>query len=612
MSIYNLSNTRLSRHLIGATLIFFGSGIYSSTTLAASLTLSPGWNLVALPAGVSDNDERVATKFDIDGIYSLFAYIDSEWTSYNRTTARGALGEYTINELAGVGLWIKNEINDPIELTFDGATYNTDFSMLQPGWNLIGLGDSVSTINDLNLALPSDMVPTKIFSFRDNIWENYNYDTERGSLGDATLASDEGVWLFTQKILPITSESSESILEYQLDDTQRYASIRTSDPIISASDMQSLTIEMASTAYTISVPVADNPILYISDRDLNETRAYTSIFNNHRFIVADDGITIPEITIADAEVIEGSGDLMFNVTLSEATERDLSLNYRFDAINATADLDYSLSEGSNEGVATISAGGTETTIVISVLDDEEIEESEQLSLTVTDISGFAFFTDNEDGTAAVGTIIDNDNNLVVQALNDTGITWGGSYATGNSTECIGETVTEQDCSFGRDVEVAAGDRQKIGFGDVGFDWTKISATGEELAADATEWFCIRDNVTGLLWESKTADETIHNKDLTYSWGNWQDLVTATNTENLCGRSNWRVPDINELLSIRHLGIKIGAAIDATAFPNNGRYQYWSSTPYIPTDSYYWYVHFSNGADLEYGSFNSLRVRLVSQ
>lgn len=34
-------------------------------------------------------------------------------------------------------------------------------------------------------------------------------------------------------------------------------------------------------------------------------------------------------------------------------------------------------------------------------------------------------------------------------LNDTGITWGGEYPSGNNTDCTGDTISAQDCSHGR-------------------------------------------------------------------------------------------------------------------------------------------------------------------
>ena len=95
-------------------------------------------------------------------------------------------------------------------------------------------------------------------------------------------------------------------------------------------------------------------------------------------------------------------------------------------------------------------------------------------------------------------------------LNDTGITWGGNYPSGNNAGCTGETIGEQDCSHGRDALAAAGNLTKVGGGMAGFDFTKLDANGNPLANQNQDyptqpWHCVKDNQTGLIWEVKTPD-----------------------------------------------------------------------------------------------------------
>ncbi len=106
-----------------------------------------------------------------------------------------------------------------------------------------------------------------------------------------------------------------------------------------------------------------------------------------------------------------------------------------------------------------------------------------------------------------------------------------------------------------------------------FNYTKISADGEELADNAQTWACVRDNATGLIWEAKTDDGGLHDKDSKYSWYNpnieskgtfrsyeyskWckgsncdtYGFVTAVNNERLCGLNNWRMPEKEELMTL---------------------------------------------------------------
>ena len=51
-------------------------------------------------------------------------------------------------------------------------------------------------------------------------------------------------------------------------------------------------------------------------------------------------------------------------------------------------------------------------------------------------------------------------------------------------------------------------------------YTKLGHGDVELADTATPtggWIMTRDNVTGLIWELKTDDGSVHDKDNTYTW-----------------------------------------------------------------------------------------------
>ena len=48
-------------------------------------------------------------------------------------------------------------------------------------------------------------------------------------------------------------------------------------------------------------------------------------------------------------------------------------------------------------------------------------------------------------------IPDDPDQVRVVKLNDTGVVWGGSFPRGKNASCIGETISQQDCSLGRDL-----------------------------------------------------------------------------------------------------------------------------------------------------------------
>jgi hypothetical protein len=213
-------------------------------------------------------------------------------------------------------------------------------------------------------------------------------------------------------------------------------------------------------------------------------------------------------------------------------------------------------------------------------------------------------------------------------LNDTGIDWGGRYTSGNNSSCSGETIAQQDCSHGRDAQAAAGTLTKVGSGAAGFDFTKLDIDGNALPASATDHRCVRDNHTGLIWEVKTTDGGIHDKDHGYRWGgktdqvtqqarddgwggfynDWDTLIDGSNNGSLCGFNDWRVPTLKELMTITHKGTT-SPSIDSHYFPNTKSHYYWSSLPYAYNSDSAWAVHFATGGDIidSRALYNALRL-----
>lgn len=225
-------------------------------------------------------------------------------------------------------------------------------------------------------------------------------------------------------------------------------------------------------------------------------------------------------------------------------------------------------------------------------------------------------------------------------LNDTGIDWSGSSPTGNSGSCAQSLNSPQDCQQGRDATY-----DDDSDGHAGFSFTKISSSGDELPASASNWACVRDNVTGLLWEAKTDEYandlhyggdtfTWYNSDSTtnggypgvangaaincYGYGagpasycNTEAFIARVNAEGLCGYSDWRLPTREELRSIVDYTPYL-AAIDHTYFPNTDFAPCWSSSPAVGFAGESWGIWFgtSAGGDSSFSHSNLLTVRLV--
>jgi hypothetical protein len=79
-------------------------------------------------------------------------------------------------------------------------------------------------------------------------------------------------------------------------------------------------------------------------------------------------------------------------------------------------------------------------------------------------------------------------------------------------------------------------------------YTKLDTVGNDLDPAATVWAMVRDDVTGLVWEAKTDDGGIHDRDNTYNWSDAESIFIAQlNTDPLFGRhADWRLPTVREL------------------------------------------------------------------
>lgn len=161
------------------------------------------------------------------------------------------------------------------------------------------------------------------------------------------------------------------------------------------------------------------------------------------------------------------------------------------------------------------------------------------------------------------------------ALNDTGITQYGD-AGSNSLTSEPADYPGQDARFGRDAKATAGQLPKVGGGSAGFDFTALDANGQPTtpSSGANPHPCVRDNVTGLVWEVKTADGGLRDRNWSYTWydsnpatnggdagaisgGNCktagrcdtEKYVADVNATQLCGYTGWRMPKLKELESI---------------------------------------------------------------
>jgi hypothetical protein len=233
-------------------------------------------------------------------------------------------------------------------------------------------------------------------------------------------------------------------------------------------------------------------------------------------------------------------------------------------------------------------------------------------------------------------------NLYPGALNDTGITTCGN-AGANSLPCPVPGFSGQDAQYGRDRT-----RSNDANGHAGFNFTKLDVNGNALPANAKSWNCVRDNVTGRVWEKKpkgdgvVGNQGLHDADDSYSWystdaadnngsagypngnscygyngakaGTWcnsQAYVKRVNAQGWCGAKDWRMPSSQELESLVDFSIpEPGPTIDTKYFPDVFVNGHWSSSSDANYSDYVWIVHFIDGNSISVSRNNYYAVLLV--
>lgn len=132
----------------------------------------------------------------------------------------------------------------------------------------------------------------------------------------------------------------------------------------------------------------------------NATNAEIAVDEGIGTILDDDDP--PSITIEDASLIEGNvgtTDLLFTLTLSQISGKDISVDYVTANVTAVAGSDYE----AVSGTVTFAPGETTKNIVVSIIGDTIDEPNETFSVTLTNPVNVLL----EDDTA-IGTIEDDD------------------------------------------------------------------------------------------------------------------------------------------------------------------------------------------------------------
>lgn len=288
----------------------------------------------------------------------------------------------------------------------------------------------------------------------------------------------------------------------------------------------------------------------------------------------------------------------------------------------------------NESSTLVNFSDATAAAATAILPEVDTLTTATLRLTVTDQFG------NSESDTLTITIRD----LPISLMNDTGITTSVNADSTITTPTL--DYAGQDGEIGRDRISSNSALEKAGTGEAAFDFTKLNNLGDEVSPNETNWDCVRDNVTGFIWEVKTDDAGLHDMDNTYSWYdtttstnggadgdengagtsctltncNTSAYISQVNATGLCGFFDWRLPTHNELLSLVHFGHTTEAYIDETYFPNTSADNttptwYWTSVPNVDGNAdgaalSSWAIDFSSGNDNFINKSSAASIRLV--
>lgn len=253
---------------------------------------------------------------------------------------------------------------------------------------------------------------------------------------------------------------------------------------------------------------------------------------------------------------------------------------------------------------TIAPGETSAAFNVEIIDDGDDEVDEAISIR---FSNSLTYVMPANGATALALRIPASDPMVyaldaMRKLNDTGI---AKWANLNTNMATSEPVDAPNDYVRQDASAPQG----------ALSFTKLDANGNADAA-LTQWNCVKDNTTGLIWEAKVASNgELRSQSSTYTWYNNDTLVNGgdagsqgsactagvcntaqyvaeINRQALCGMTGWRLPTIEELRGIADYGwdytrkdaYKASTqqdaiyAVDLAYFSDTYVGGYWSSTP----------------------------------
>lgn len=338
------------------------------------------------------------------------------------------------------------------------------------------------------------------------------------------------------------------------------------------------------------------------------------------------------LTVTDQELATASSDITLTLLAQDETLPEASVNLIRDVfageLQALSGEGASLAPSASPFSATWSSSSSATINDVNEFDTYAIAPLLNEDTEVT----YALSVEDSFGNIATAQSSAMVYAPIVRTVNDTGV-----QVFANETSVFSTYQTDfagQDADFGADQQSQSGQVSKVGDGEAGFDFTRLDNNGDIIDNPSFEFTCVRDNTTGLIWQTKTTGDTSSSAyvEQIFTWyseednGNFegslneastscnvssgqcntQAYLDQINAQGMCGFYDWRLPNIREMQSIVHYGKTSTPLVDTEFFPywgtaSNNTLWYWtsqSSADGVSNDIAYnaWAVDMNSGND----------------
>jgi hypothetical protein len=389
----------------------------ANATLDSSNTLSNTSGTNSTATGTVTNDDGVPTVSiaDVtedennDGTISLVVSLtatssDAVTVDYTTTTTAGsATAGVDFTAATGTLTIAAGDSSGTVDITVAGDTTNEDDETF-----VVTLSNA--DLNGTTLTITTDE-GTGTIGNDDNV-----------SLSIAAVSGNEDDGAITVTVSTANSVTSDTAIGFTVNTVDGTATTADSDyTAITADSSNEIAIGATSATFsftptldttfegdeTVTIRLssatggADTGPIFTSTLDATGPEDATATITN------DD--TAPTVSIVDASAAETASDVQFTVSLSAASDVDVTVAYATTAGTGTASTDYT----TTSGTLTISASATTGTIDVPILADALYEADETFTLTLSSPTNSTLDTSNNgntstDASIATGTITNDD------------------------------------------------------------------------------------------------------------------------------------------------------------------------------------------------------------